>query len=204
MATARVERRLSAILAADVVGYSRLMERDEAGTLARLKAHRGELVDPLVAGHRGRVVKLMGDGALCRIRQRRGCGRVRGGDPGRHGRAGNRPARGRARPLPRRDQPRRRDRRGRGHLRRRSERRRPARAAGRARRDRGLRHRLRPPPRRARPRVRAAWRAAPQEHRTAGQGLPDDPRRRQRSGRRSGPRCRCPTGPRSRRCRSRT
>ena len=64
MATARVERRLAAILAADVAGYSRLMERDEAGTLARLKAHRGELVDPLVVGHRGRVVKLMGDGAL--------------------------------------------------------------------------------------------------------------------------------------------
>jgi len=61
---ARVERRLAAILAADVAGYSRLMERDEAGTLARLKAHRRELVDPLVAGHRGRVVKLMGDGAL--------------------------------------------------------------------------------------------------------------------------------------------
>jgi adenylate cyclase len=61
---ARVERRLAAILAADVAGYSRLMERDEAGTLARLKAHRKELVDPLVAGHCGRVVKLMGDGAL--------------------------------------------------------------------------------------------------------------------------------------------
>ena len=65
MAAARVERRLAAILAADVVGYSRLMERDEAGTLARLKAHRRELVEPLVAEHRGRVVKLMGDGALC-------------------------------------------------------------------------------------------------------------------------------------------
>src|SRR4051812_43490851 len=64
MATARVERRLAAILAADVVGYSRLMERDEAGTLARLKAHRRELLDPLVTGHRGRIVKLMGDGAL--------------------------------------------------------------------------------------------------------------------------------------------
>ena len=64
MEAARVERRLAAILAADVAGYSRLMERDEAGTLARLKAHRRELVDPLVAGHRGRVVKLMGDGAL--------------------------------------------------------------------------------------------------------------------------------------------
>src|SRR5918995_6269723 len=64
MAEERVHRRLAAILAADVVGYSRLMEQDEAGTLARLKAHRRELVDPLVAGHRGRVVKLMGDGAL--------------------------------------------------------------------------------------------------------------------------------------------
>ena len=65
MAAARVERRLAAILAADVAGYSRLMERDEAGTLARLKAHRKELVEPLIAEHRGRVVKLMGDGALC-------------------------------------------------------------------------------------------------------------------------------------------
>ena len=62
---ARPERRLAAILAADVVGYSRLMERDEAGTLERLKAHRKELVEPLVAEHRGRIVKLMGDGALC-------------------------------------------------------------------------------------------------------------------------------------------
>lgn len=65
MATARVERRLAAILVADVVGYSRLMERDEAGTLARLQAHRHELIDPLLAEHRGRTVKLMGDGALC-------------------------------------------------------------------------------------------------------------------------------------------
>ena len=50
MAAPRVERRLAAILAADVAGYSRLMERDEAGTLARLKAHRQELIEPLVAG----------------------------------------------------------------------------------------------------------------------------------------------------------
>jgi adenylate cyclase len=64
MATARVERRLAAILAADVVGYSRLMERDEDGTLGRLKAHRKEFVEPLVAEHQGRVVKLMGDGIL--------------------------------------------------------------------------------------------------------------------------------------------
>ncbi len=57
-------RRLAAILAADVVGYSGLMERDEAGTLAALKAHRAEFIDPQIAGHDGRVVKLMGDGAL--------------------------------------------------------------------------------------------------------------------------------------------
>jgi adenylate cyclase len=65
MATARAERRLAAILAADVAGYSRLMERDEAGTLARLKAHRKELLEPTIAEHHGRIVKLMGDGALC-------------------------------------------------------------------------------------------------------------------------------------------
>ncbi|MEK1929680.1 MAG: tetratricopeptide repeat protein, partial [Pararhizobium sp.] len=55
---------LAAILAADVVGYSRLMETDEAGTLARLKALRGAVIDPAVARHCGRMVKLMGDGAL--------------------------------------------------------------------------------------------------------------------------------------------
>jgi class 3 adenylate cyclase len=49
----------------DVAGYSRLIERDEAGTLARLRAHRKELVEPLLAAHRGRIVKLMGDGAPC-------------------------------------------------------------------------------------------------------------------------------------------
>ena len=65
MTPMRVERRLAAILAADVVGYSRLMGCDETGTLERLKVHRSELVDPLVAEHRGRIVKLMGDGALC-------------------------------------------------------------------------------------------------------------------------------------------
>jgi class 3 adenylate cyclase len=59
-----VERRLTTILAADVVGYSRLMETDEAGTLAALKSHRKELIDPNVAEHHGRIFKLMGDGAL--------------------------------------------------------------------------------------------------------------------------------------------
>jgi TolB-like protein/class 3 adenylate cyclase/tetratricopeptide (TPR) repeat protein len=60
----RVERKLAAILAADLVGYSRLMGADEAGTHARLKARRKELIEPLVADYRGRVVKLTGDGVL--------------------------------------------------------------------------------------------------------------------------------------------
>jgi TolB-like protein/class 3 adenylate cyclase/Tfp pilus assembly protein PilF len=64
MAAARVERRLAAILAADVVGYSALMERDEDRTLDRLKAHRREFIEPLVAEYQGRIVKLMGDGVL--------------------------------------------------------------------------------------------------------------------------------------------
>ncbi len=59
-----MQRRLSAIMSADVVGYSRLMAADEEGTLARLKAHREELFDPEIANHQGRIVKLMGDGAL--------------------------------------------------------------------------------------------------------------------------------------------
>ncbi len=64
MAEARVERRLAAILAADVAGYSRLMGVDEEGTLAALKACRRELIDPKIAEHRGRIVKATGDGAL--------------------------------------------------------------------------------------------------------------------------------------------
>ncbi len=59
-----VERKLTTIFAADVVGYSRLMGEDEAGTLARLKSLRKELVQPKIAGGRGRIVKLMGDGLL--------------------------------------------------------------------------------------------------------------------------------------------
>jgi adenylate cyclase len=59
-----VERRLAAILAADVAGYSRLMGADEDGTLELLKAHRRELVDPKINQHRGRIVKTTGDGML--------------------------------------------------------------------------------------------------------------------------------------------
>jgi class 3 adenylate cyclase len=62
-----VEQRLTAILAADVAGYSRLMGADEEGTLVRLKAHRRELVDPKIAEHRGRIVKTAGDGLLGRL-----------------------------------------------------------------------------------------------------------------------------------------
>jgi TolB-like protein/class 3 adenylate cyclase/Tfp pilus assembly protein PilF len=64
MAEDRAQRRLAAILAADVVGYSRLLEQDEAGTLAALKKHRRDILNPLVAEHHGRIVKVMGDGVL--------------------------------------------------------------------------------------------------------------------------------------------
>jgi class 3 adenylate cyclase len=59
-----MERKLAAILAADVAGYSRLMERDEAGTFERLRAHRKELFEPEIEKHHGRIFKLMGDGLL--------------------------------------------------------------------------------------------------------------------------------------------
>ena len=64
MAEERVERRLAAILCADVVGYSRLMGADEEKTLAVLKGHRRELIDPLIDLHRGRIFKTTGDGML--------------------------------------------------------------------------------------------------------------------------------------------
>ncbi len=64
MASERVERRLRAILAADVAGYSRLTGVDEEGTHVRLKEHLRVLVDPSIAEHRGRVVKNTGDGVL--------------------------------------------------------------------------------------------------------------------------------------------
>jgi len=64
VAEERVQRRLAAILAADVAGYSRLMEQDEAGTLARLQALRADLIDPEIADRGGRIVKTMGDGVL--------------------------------------------------------------------------------------------------------------------------------------------
>ncbi len=62
-----MERRLAAILAADAVGYSRLIRADEAGTIAALKALRADIIDPKLAEHHGRIVKLMGDGMLAEL-----------------------------------------------------------------------------------------------------------------------------------------
>jgi adenylate cyclase len=64
MAEERVQRRLAVILAADVVGYSRMMQADEAGTLAALKSRRAKILQPLVSKYNGRIIKVMGDGVL--------------------------------------------------------------------------------------------------------------------------------------------
>jgi adenylate cyclase len=80
-------RRLAAILAADVAGYSRLMGADEEGTLERFKALRGELLDPKIAEHHGRIVKTTGDGMLV---ERRRCGALRGRGAEGDARAGHR------------------------------------------------------------------------------------------------------------------
>ena len=80
MAVPEPERRLAAVLAADMVGYSRLMEVDEAGTLARLKTDRLELIDPAIAKRRGRIIKTTGDGC-CSNSQRRRRGPLRCRNP---------------------------------------------------------------------------------------------------------------------------
>ena len=67
MAEERVQRRLATILATDMAGYGRYMETNEGETLARLKALREELIDPVIARHRGEVLKRTGDGALIRF-----------------------------------------------------------------------------------------------------------------------------------------
>ncbi len=70
MSKEHVERRLAAILAADVAGYSRLMGADEEGTLASLRAHRRDFFDLKIAEHRGRIVKSAGDGLQGKILNR--------------------------------------------------------------------------------------------------------------------------------------
>jgi class 3 adenylate cyclase len=96
MPLAREQRKLAAIVAADVVGYSRLMGRDESGTLARLRKNRSEHLDPALAKYGGRLVKLTGDGALVEFSrpwrgQRRPGSRYRSRVP--HGPAPRRPDR---------------------------------------------------------------------------------------------------------------
>ena len=92
MAEERIQRRLAAVLAADVVGYSRLMETDEAGTLVALKARRRDVLDPLVARHQGRIFKTTGDGVLvefasavnavqCAVDLQQGMAMANGGQP---------------------------------------------------------------------------------------------------------------------------
>jgi class 3 adenylate cyclase len=66
-------RRLAAILAADVAGYSRLIGADEEGTLNRLRSIRTDVIDPNIGEHRGRIVKTTGDGLLALVRQCRRC-----------------------------------------------------------------------------------------------------------------------------------
>ena len=77
-------RRLAAILAADVAGYSRLIGADEGGTLQALKAIRAELIDPTIAAHNGRLVKTTGDGLLVQCCR---CAPLRDRGPGGHGQA---------------------------------------------------------------------------------------------------------------------
>ncbi len=79
-----MERRLAAIMAADVVGYSRLIRSDEDGTLAAFKSLRSDLIGPKMAEHHGRVVKLMGDGLLAEF-----ASVVEAGASGRRGAAGD-------------------------------------------------------------------------------------------------------------------
>ena len=95
----RIERRLTAILAADVAGYSRLMGVDEVGTACALREHRAA-VDPIMASHGGRIVKTTGDGVLVEFPSYRRRGRVRCRGSDAHGRAECRFAGGSANVVP--------------------------------------------------------------------------------------------------------
>ena len=123
LASERLERKLAAIVAADVAGYSRLMAADEEGTLARLKAHRNALIDPKIAEHGGRIIKTTGDGLLVEFASVVDAVRCMVEDPARHAGAQRRYARGPAHRFPGRDQHWRRHRRRRRHFWRRRERR---------------------------------------------------------------------------------
>ena len=202
-------RRLAAILAADVVGYSRLMGEDEAGT-ARAVSERREAARPIVADHGGRIVKTTGDGLLlefpsvvaaveCAIAIQK----LMAERNAEH-------ARRQAHPLSHRRQPRRRPDRGRRHSRRRRQYRGAARKHLRARRNFHLQRRLRACERPGRGAFRRSRREGPEKHRAAGAGLYDQtrlgkrsarsPPRRTSRGRRASPSwcCRSPTCPATR------
>ena len=163
-------RRLAAILAADVVGYSRLMGDDEAGTARAVREHR-EAATPIVRGFGGRLVKTMGDGVLLGISVCRRGGRVRDSHAAADGRAQRGRSRGRAHPLPHRRQSRRRADRRRGYSGRRRQYRGAARGHLRAGRRMHLRIRLRSCAWQDRGRVRRPRRQGAQEHRPARAGL---------------------------------
>ena len=209
-------RKLAAILAADVVGFSRLAGADEDRTLARLRALRSDLIDPTIAVHNGRVVKRTGDGALVEFRSVVDAVRCAIEIQNAHGRAQRRRAGRSADRIPHRHSS---GRRGRGERRRSDGRRRQyRRAAGRdrrARRDLPFRGRLPAGESAARSGGQRSRPDATQEHRRADPRLfaasrrsrPGEAggacrRRRQRKNpRRASP---CPTSPRSPCCRSRT
>ena len=161
MAEERVQRRLTTILAADVVGYSRLMGEDEAGTLAALKHRRREVLAPLVSQHGGRIFKLMGDGVLvefpsvvnavqCAVEIQKGMAAANAGAAGEQaGLAAHRRQSGRC------------DRRGRRSLWRRRQSRRPAGGAGRAGRHLPVRHGPSACRHQAAARLSATWASSP-------------------------------------------
>ena len=203
MAEDRVQRRLAAILAADVVGYSRLMERDEAGTLAVLKARRKAVLEP--AGRPAPGPRLQGH-------RRRRAGRVRErGRRRRNARSScSRPwrrrtaiCRGPADPAPHRRQSRRRDGRGRRSLRRRRQHRRAPRGARRARRHLRVAGRLEPGPRQGRRAVRG-YRRADSSRTSRRRSGPTRCAAASRPGRRHARRSSCPTSRRSPCCPSPT
>ncbi len=137
------ERRLAAVLAADMVGYSRLMEVDEAGTLARLKTHRLELIDPSIAKNRGRIIKTTGDGMLVEFRSVVDAVTLRRRGAAADGAAQCRCVAGAVDPVPHRHQSRRHHHRGERYLRRWRQRRGASRSARRAGRHLRLRRRAR-------------------------------------------------------------
>lgn len=140
-----VERKLAAIFAADIAGYSRLMGQDEVGTLARLKACR-EIIDRLIAAHRGRIFNTAGDSVVADFRQRGRSRAMRGRSPGGHRKRKCGWRRGRNNAIPHRHPCRGRDRRGDKPIRRRGQHRRLLGGGCRARRNLRLGHCPRPDP----------------------------------------------------------